>query len=46
MMEAQLVLAEKQGRAEELVAGQADISGVRWEFDERWFRSKGVFLDL
>lgn len=46
MMEAQLRLAETQGRAERLVADQVDIQAVRWEFDEDWYRRKGVFLEF
>lgn len=44
MMAAQAVLVEKQGRAQELIAGQDGIRSVRWEFDERWFNERGVFI--
>lgn len=45
MMAAQLVLAEKQGRAQQLVTADPDIRTVRWELDERWFNEHGVFLN-
>lgn len=45
MMAAQLVLAEKQARAQQLVTEDPDVSAVRWELDERWFNEKGVFLN-
>lgn len=46
MMAAQAILAEKQSHAAELVTKQSDVTQVRWVFDERWFRERGVFLDL
>jgi hypothetical protein len=46
MMEAQNTLAETQGHAQRLVADQVDIQAVRWEFDEDWYRRKGVFLEF
>jgi len=45
MMAAQDVLARTQVHAQELIEAQAEVSAVRWELDERWFNTKGVFLD-
>lgn len=44
MMAAQQELAERQGRAAELIRRQPDVSAVRWELDRRWLRSHGVDL--
>jgi len=44
MMAAQDDLAERQSLAADLVRGEADIRGVRWELDRQWYREHGVFL--
>lgn len=45
MMAAQDELAERQSRAAELVRGQPDVRGVRWEIDTQWYRQRGIFLE-
>jgi len=45
MMAAQQELARTQGRAMEMVQALDDVSAVRWEFDNQWFREHGVFLE-
>jgi len=45
MMAAQQELARTQSHAMEMVQNLDDVSAVRWEFDEQWFREHGVFLD-
>ena len=44
MMAAQDLLAQKQSAAERLVREEADVDRVRWQLDEAWYASKGVFL--
>lgn len=45
MMAAQQELARTQSRAMEMVQAQDDVSVVRWELDDQWFREHGVFLE-
>lgn len=45
MMAAQQELARTQSRAMEMVQALDDVSAVRWEFDNQWFREHGVFLE-
>ena len=45
MMAAQQELARTQARAMEMVQALDDVSAVRWEFDDQWFREHGVFLE-
>lgn len=45
MMAAQQELARIQSRAMDTVLALDDVSTVRWEFDEQWFREHGVFLN-
>ncbi len=44
MMAAQDVLAQKQSEAERIVIGEPDVSRIRWQLDEQWYREQGVFL--
>ncbi|MEE4193534.1 MAG: hypothetical protein V2I66_18285 [Halieaceae bacterium] len=44
MMAAQQRLAEVQVVAEALVLEEKDVSRIRWQLDEQWYREHGIFL--
>jgi hypothetical protein len=44
MMAAQDLLAARQSEAARIVGEEPDVSEIRWQLDEQWYRENGVFL--
>jgi hypothetical protein len=44
MMAAQDLLATRQSEAARIVSEEPDVSEIRWQLDEQWYRENGVFL--
>lgn len=44
MMAAQYALVARQARAAEIITAHPEVRAIRWQLDEQWYTSRGIYL--